>query len=229
MSLRPIARLISAGFLLVMLTITSGCVSVTPIRVSVNAFAASDAQRLKKFVILPGNPGLSEFDLGFLETKDSLERSLLERGFLPSSNPRETELYVFVSYGIGAPQVYTRSYQVPVYGQISGGVSTVNAVVMGPRGPSTVVGTVVQQPVYGVTGYQTSTSSTVTYTRWARIDAIDAKEFGKSKNLKSVWEAKLVSTGTIGDLRLVLPSMLRAGADFFGKSSGREVEVQVAL
>lgn len=215
--------------LLVVLAIFSGCVSVAPVRVSVNAFATSDAPRLKKFVILPGNPGLSEFDLGFIETKDSVERTLLERGFVPSSNPRETELYVFVSYGIGAPQVYTRSYQVPVYGQISGGVSTVNAVVMGPRGPSTVVGTVAQQPVYGVTGYQTSTSSTVTYTRWARIDAIDAKEFGKSKNLKSVWETKLVSTGTSGDLRLVLPSMLSAGAGFFARSSGRAIEVDVPL
>lgn len=202
-----------------------GCVVTRPVKVSVNSYSSYEALTLKRFSILPGNKGVSEFDLDFMETKDAVERALLAKGFQRAEKPNQSEIVIFLSYGIGLPQTQTQTYQMPVYGQVAGGTSTVNATVFGPRGPSVVTGTITQPPVYGVTGHQTTTSTTTTFTRWMRVDAVNVPEYIRSKVMKSVWDTRMISTGTNGDLREIIPVMVDAGAQYFGQSTGRSVDV----
>jgi hypothetical protein len=221
------AAVLAAGLLL---TALSGCVVAPPlVSVSVNSYASAEAPTLKRFAIMPGNKGVSEFDLDFLETKDAVEQALLSQGFELAAKPDRAQILVFVSYGIGLPQTHTHSYQMPVYGQIGGGTSRVNSTVITPQGISHVTGTITQQPVYGVTGYSTKTSTTTTYTRWLRVDAINMSEYLKTKSIKSTWDTRMVSIGTNGDLRQIIPVMLRAGLPYFGKTSGQTIQTNVSL
>jgi hypothetical protein len=80
-------------------------------------------------------------------------------------------------------------------------------------------------PTYGVTGYQTGTVTHTVYGRWMRIEAVDYAEFIRTKTIKRIWETKITSVGSSGDLRQLIPIMIAAAESNLGQNTGKTVDV----
>ncbi len=202
-----------------------GCATAPRYQVSVNSLRSPDAILLKTFIVASGNKDVGENDLQFIEARGLLESALLAKGFVYAESPAKADLVVFLSYGIGEPKTYTTTYTMPVYGQTGGGTSQVNTTVYGTRGPQIVTSTVSQPVTYGVTGHQTKTSSRTLFGRWLRVDAISAADYKKTGRFRSVWETKVVSAGSSGDLRLIIPVMIRGAQNYLGEDTGRYIDL----
>ena len=65
-----------------------------------------------------------------------------------------------------------------------------------------------------------------TYQRAINITAYDFKVFKASKELRQVWKVSVTSEGWSGDLREVMPVLLAQARPYFGKSTGRKIDVK---
>ncbi len=205
--------------------ILAGCAA--PFSASISGFSRPDAQLYKRFFLLPSESGLTVNDLQFQEAARYVSNALASKGYREVSNLSECDLVVFIQYGIGSPQTFTQNYSVPIIGQTGGGTSFVTATSYGRLGPQTITGTVTQPVTYGVTGYQAGSISQTLYGRWLRLDAIDYAEFVRSKNVKSVWETRIVSVGSSGDLRRVIPVMVAAAGSYLAENTMQSIEVTI--
>ena len=205
---------LGAGLLL------GGCGSVY--NVSVNSFDDLGSNGLRKYYVLPGNPGVTEDDFEFFEAKDYLGRLLQTKGFQPTETLASAETAIFISYGLGQPQTFTSTYSVPIYGQTSaGGPTNYNIVTYGTNGPQVATGTIWQQPTNGVVGQQTQTTSTTVIPKWVRIEAIDIAEYKRTGHAKSIWVAVAVTSDNSPDLRRELPVLIASARDYIARSSGQ--------
>lgn len=205
------------------LGLLAGC--ATPFQVTVSSFSRPEATQYRSFFIFPAEQGITLSDFQFQEARGYLVKALVSRGYREAKSLLDSEIVIFLQYAIGDPQRYSRSYSIPIIGQTGGGTSYVNATSYGTYGINTVSGTVTQTPTYGVTGYNSGTVNHTIYGRWMRIEAIDYAEFVKTQSVKSLWETKITSVGSSGDLRRVLPIMVAAAEPHFGGNTGKAVEI----
>lgn len=213
---------------LIAAVLLSCCVTAQPTRIifisSVSALARSDAQEKRKFLLLPGEEGVAEMDLQFLEYAGYVRRLLGETGFVPASSVDDADAIVFLSYGIGDPKEHVYSYSVPVWGQtgVSSSYTTGTVSTNGSYSGSTTY-----VPTYGVTGHSSHVGTYTTYTRFMRVAAFDAREYVKSQKLIQVWTTTVVSTGSSGDLRRVFPYMAAACRRLVSVSTPESVKISV--
>ena len=93
---------------------------------------------------------------------------------------------------------------------------------------ATYSGTTTYTPTYGVTGSTTHIGTNTVFTRFLFLDAYDVATYLKEKKMNQVWKTNVVSTGSSGDLRLVVPYMVAAMKPYLGTNTGRKIEVEVA-
>ena len=208
---------------LLMICFLSGC--ATAFNTSVSGFSRPDAMQLKRYFILPGESGITQNDFQFQEAAGYVRKALSAKGYREAEAITGCEIVVFLQYGIGTPQTFTRNYSIPIIGQTSGGTSFISATTYGTSGVQTTTGTVTQMPTYGVTGYQSGSVSHTVYGRWLRLEAIDYVEFSRTKNVRSVWETRVASVGTSGDLRRVLPIMVAAAEKYLAENTSQSIDV----
>ena len=140
---------------------------------------------------------------------------------------KSAELAVFLSYGIGDPEKSEYSYSLPVWGQtgVSSSYTSGSVNVYGNSG--TYSGTTTYTPSYGVTGYQNIQGSNTTFTRHAFLTAYDLEEYRRTEKEKIIWDTRIASTGSSGDLRLVFPIMIAAAIDHIGTNTGKMIFVSL--
>ena len=158
----------------------------------------------------------------FKEQEGSLEYKAYEQAArleLNANGFRETtleqaEVVVFLSYGIDTGREVVLSY--PIIGQTGVSSSSTYGTVQSYGGYGTYSGTTTYTPTYGVVG--TGVTSRTEYTRFLRLDLLDRKNLAEGK-IKKLYEGKVVSRGSSGQLPAVLPTMIKAlFEDFPGKS-----------
>ncbi|MGA3209610.1 MAG: DUF4136 domain-containing protein [Syntrophales bacterium] len=153
---------------------------------------------------------------GSLEHKtyeQMVKRQLNAKGFREAP-VEQADVLVFILYGIDTGKEVVGSY--PIIGQtgISSSHSYGTAQSYGSYG--TYSGVTTYAPSYGVVG--TGVTSQTVYTRFLKLDIVDNKA-STEKQLKKLYEAKVISPGTSGQLSAVLPTMIEAlFQDFPGKS-----------
>jgi hypothetical protein len=79
------------------------------------------------------------------------------------------------------------------------------------------------------TEYRPRVEGQTSFTRYAIINAVDAKEYKAGRRLLRVWSTKIVSVGDTGDLRAMFPVIVAGAWDLLGVDSGNVVRRRVEL
>lgn len=131
---------------------------------------------------------------------------------------------VFVDYGIDDGRTETTSYSVPQWGVTGSSGSSTTGTVNVIGSTAMINATTVNRPTYGVTGYnQVSTSSRV----FRRFVKVDIAELSGDGNPKKVYEGRLKSEGTCGNLPTIMPILLQAMLANFPGESGKARSVEL--
>ncbi|QPK65506.1 hypothetical protein IVG45_06640 [Methylomonas sp. LL1] len=182
------------------------------VRSDVDALTTADAQNKQRFVILPGGKEVSEQDLQFIEFKTYVEKVLINRGFSKASSLRDGDMVLFLSYGVGAPQMYQYAYEVPVWNDMG------------------------YYPFYSrryryypmMSTYYTQRIETYTlYKRYLSLDAYDMEAYLQQQTPRQLWKISVQSEGRSNDLRLTFPYMVTAMQPYIGTNTGHMLAVDV--
>jgi hypothetical protein len=195
--------------------------------VSVSTLTDPDSSPRETFVILPSAQASDTNDLQFREVRNYLKRALISRGLVPTDGRATPQLAIFVAYGIGEPRTQTYSYSFPVWGRLPGSTTNVTATTTGNSGSSTTTGTATTQPTSGIVGNASGTSSVTTYTRYMLIQAVDIGLYQQTQVFREAWRTNIISTGTSGDLRVILPVLVAAAVPYLGTQTTHAIEVKL--
>ena len=206
-----------------------GCATVDrpQFSVGVNSFARPGSEMRKSFILLPSDQARSAEDLEFLEFAAHVERALISRGYTKGDSFETADLAVFLAYGIGEPKDHSYTYTLPVWGQTGVASSTTTGAVNVYGNTGTYSQTTTNTPQFGVKGYTTHQGSYTTFSRHAFLTAYDLVDYRQKKTEKILWETRIASVGSSGDLRRVFPIMIAAGSPYFGASTGKIVDVSL--
>jgi hypothetical protein len=216
----------AAMFTLLIGVMLSGCAGHS-YRVGVSGFSDPNHASGHSYCLLSGKDGVTVDDLEFREYAGYLRRGLGQAGFSEATNLDEADLAIFVSYGIGDAKEQAYSYSLPVYGQTGGGSYNYSGTTYSAYGSATTYGTMTQTPQYGVVGSQQFYGSTLTYLRYLTVDALDMKTLRNEKKTVSIWRTDVMSRGTSGDLRGVIPVMVAAATPNFGKNTKKQIVIDI--
>ena len=126
----------------------------------------------------------------------------------------EADVVMFFSYGIDSGKEVVSSY--PIFGQTGTSSSYTSGTVTSYGNYATYSGTTYNTPTYGVVG--SGVTSGTKYTRFLKVELLESPALAKG-DIKKVYEAKVVSSGSSNQVAVVLPTMIKAlFEDFPGKS-----------
>ena len=175
--------------------------------------AAADQQGKTRFVVLPGNPGGNEQDLQFIEFKAYIEKILANRGYSKASSLQDSNVVMFLSYGVGNPEIRQYSYEVPMWNDM--GYYPMSRYYRG------------FYPGYGVGGYTQRIDSYTTFRRYLVLEACDKDAYLLQQQRKQLWKTSVQSSGSSNDLRLVFPYMAAAMQAYIGQNTGHMLTVDI--
>lgn len=175
--------------------------------VTVDALSARSSHR--KVAIFSGMPSMKEGSLEFAEVKKGIRFILEKNGYEVTEAANDADVFVSVSFGISEPDVDYSSYSSPVFGYDSGSSSytemSVNRSYFGSAA------TVTQGKGLYLQGYTSKLVKKTKYNRLLILRGLDAQAI-RDGNEKELWLVRASSTGSSGDLRLVLPALLGASS-----------------
>jgi hypothetical protein len=222
----PISRHLLANMIAVVFAGALSACAVPPrYQMSINTLIDPTSPSGHSFVVLPGGVGADTNDLQFLEVRGYMNRALRSRGFTPAASGQTPDLAVFVAYGIGDPVNQSYSYSMPAWGQIPGSTTSITATSTGASGQSTTTATATTAPRYGVVGSRQGTYSYTTFTRYLVVRAVDVARYRESGVVREAWHTAVVSTGSSGDLRAVLPILIAGSSRYLGSNTGQAVSI----
>ena len=205
-----------------------GCVLATCVISKVDAYALPTVDPQQVYQVAPSDNALWG-DLQFQEAAGTMRNALKLSGFNVAADPRQKpDVVVITEYGVGPPRTLTRSVSSSVYGFVDKPAGTAT---IAPA-PGMLPGTyTVDQPTvksYQQVGSETKTLSATVYERRLTMVAYDFKAYQERHEQRQIWKVSVVSEGTSGDLRDVLPSLIAAAQPYIGKSTGKQVDVTLA-
>ncbi len=203
-------------------------IEVRKFETSVDSISTPAAVEKKRYLILPGEKNTPREDLQFLEFAGYVEKAMSEKGFARVSTPDDSDVIVFLTYGIGGPEKHLVSYTVPHFGQtgVSGSHTTGTVTNIG-GGMSSFSGMTTYTPTYGVTGYSSGINEFTTFPRFIMLDAFDSEAYRKENAFKQVWRTRADSIGMSNDLRLVFPYMLVSMKPHISTNTGKKIVYQL--
>ena len=146
---------------------------------------------------------------------------------MKSHSLKDADILIFVTYAIGDPKTHQYTYSVPTYGQTGIASTQTSGTVNAYGNTATYSGTTTYTPTFGITGQSTRSADVTTYTRFLVLDAYDVESYIRDQKMNQVWKTSVTSTGSSGDLRLVMPYMVAALQPYVGTNTGRKVDVTV--
>lgn len=153
---------------------------------------------------------------GSLEHKSyklAVERELSAKG-LKAVPVESADIVVFMTYGIDDGKQVVGSY--PIFGQTGVASSYTSGSVYSYGRFGNYAGSTTYTPTYGVIG--TGVSTDTEYTRYFKLELMDKHALEKNQ-INKLYEGKVVSKGSSGQLSVVMPYMVKAlFEDFPGKS-----------
>lgn len=201
-----------------------GCASMTRYNALVSTLG--DAPAAGAVIVLPGAAGTDTSDLQFKEVRRYVARSLEGTGVTIVTDLRQARLAIFVRYGIGEPQTQVVPYTAPIFGTVPGSTTNVQGTVSGTGGTSAVSGTLTTQPRLGVVGAVSGATTVTSFTRWLLLNTYRIPtEPGSTPTELS--RTAVVSTGSSGDLRLVLPYLVASSAPYLGRDTRQAVAISL--
>lgn len=156
---------------------------------------------------------------GSLEHKayeDLVRRHLSKNGFRETT-AAQADLAVFISYEIDNGREVVSSY--PIFGQTGVASSyTYGNVYRSYGGSASYSGATTYTPTYGIVG-SAATSDTV-YTRKVQLDMLNRRLLDQDK-VSKIYEGRVLSSGSSGQLNLVMPYLIESLFQEFPGNSGK--------
>jgi hypothetical protein len=176
----------------------------------------------KSYVVVPddGQDGSLEF-----RTYAALLKERLTQHGWREATIEAADVAIFLQYQIGQGRDVTFSY--PIFGSVPTGTATTTGTVTTYGNMSTINTTTTQQSRLGVVG--TGTGSRTVYDRAVRVTMFSLPGYREQKRMEALYEGEIRSSGSTGDLPIVMPALLQGlFSDFPGKS-GTTQEVSIPI
>lgn len=177
--------------------------------------AAIERAQPGTFIIDTPNRALDKGSLEFQAVADAISSSLAAQGYTRIEPPIEPQILVLVDYSISDPIPIASSYTIPIWGQTGVSSSSTYGTMYGNSYSSQTT----YVPTYGVTGYNTGTTTDLVYVRSLIVRGIDFKSFLAGSG-REIWKTQVLSRGSTPYLHEVLPYLLKAGAPYFATNAG---------
>jgi len=224
MKLRNIMWL--AVFVIFLQACATGRYSEPEFIINIDSISSENYVHNKKYILLPGTKEVSPRDLQFQEYANYLIRVLHPKGYRLSS-VEDADLVIFLQYGIGEPEEYTKNFVVPIFGQTGIASSHLYGNTSFIGNTANFSGTAINTPRYGVRGFVPSRREYVLYNRYVSITAFDRRAFAESEEVIQVWETSITSRGASDDLRRVFPIMIATAFPYISENTGQKVKLRV--
>jgi hypothetical protein len=214
--------------LLVLASMICGCATpVTSFVVSVDSLNNGKLISEKRYLISSGMKDVNADDLQFMEYVSYVKRAFASQGLTVVEDPKDAEIAVFLTYGIGEPKEHAYTYSVPIWGQTGVSSARTFGQVSSFGNFGTYSSHTTYTPTYGIVGSNTRQGTFITYFRYLVIDAYDLDAYRKSQKEVQVWKTTIASVGSSGDLRRVFPALVAASSPYFGKNTGQKIIVEL--
>lgn len=196
--------------LLLFLALLTGCAGLVQSNVAVfHEFPAAPSK--VKYAAIPFKD--QQGNLEYKSYERLIKEELAKRGFVEVS-AEEADVVMFFSYGIDSGKEVVSSY--PIFGQTGTSSSYTSGTVTSYGNYATYSGTTYNRPTYGVVG--SGVTSDTKFTRFLKVELLESSALAKG-DIKKIYEAKVVSSGSNNQVAVVMPTMIRAlFEDFPGKS-----------
>lgn len=171
-------------------------------------------------------PDVNPEGLEFREFKGLAELALLHEGFVTWEGP-SAEIAIFLSYGIGDPQVHYETISYPTFGLVPDGTYNVEASSRTFGHTTYTSGAVRVGKRLAVTGYETRTRTKVKYDRFLALSAVDLAHYRATGAIVEVWRTTVTSTGSSDDMRRILPVMMAAAMRRLAVSTPGKIDVDI--
>lgn len=198
-----------------------GCAHVVSNVTSFHELPSNGLDRTYKFLPMEGQDGKIEYEVYANRISKKLEgyNYILEKGSV------DPDYFVLFNYGIGGGG--TISGSMPIYGQTGGGTSyTSGTVSTNYGGYGSYSGTTYSMPTFGQVG--SIPYSIRQHDRVLNLKIISSKE-SKAGKAKVVYEGRVQSSGSSGEIAVVLPSMIEALFRDFPGNSGKTKRITTEL
>jgi hypothetical protein len=219
-----VRRFAAAGLTLTALT---GCASMG-VQSKVTTFHQLTAADAGTFVIFPWRKE-NEGSLEFATYANQVAASLETKGYKRAPEAEAGKYIVMLDYGIDDGRIETTSYSIPQYGVTGYSGSTTSGTVSTFGNTSYVDATTSGTPVYGAKEYIPASTSTTIYRRFVSVDIIDGAALGPDGKPKRLYEGRLRSEGSCGNLPTVMPVLVQAMFQEFPGTSGTARTASVPL
>jgi len=215
-------------FIITSLVLT-GCsiIRQQPFNILVNSLASPEAELKRTYILLPGNPGMTVDDLQFKEYAAYVTRALYAKGFLPVNYGEQPDVAIFLSYGIGNPEVVQHSYSIPIWGQTGISSSYTNGTATSYGNTTTYSGNTSFTPTYGITGFIPKTKTEIRYLKYITLNGLDYMAFKASGRQVKLWFTGIVNDGPSFDLRALFPCMIAASVPYLATNTGEIETVKI--
>ena len=198
-----------------------GCAHVVSHVTFFHELTSNSSSHTYKFLPLKGQEGSLEYEAYAKRISNKLERYnyILEK---ENTNP---EYFVIFNYGIGDGGTITGS--IPIYGQTGGGTSFTSGTVSSSYGGfASYSGTTYSMPTFGQV--DSIPYSVRQHDRVLNLKIVSYKD-SHDGNVKVVYEGRVKSSGSSGEIAVVLPSMIEALFRDFPGHSGETKKITTEL
>jgi hypothetical protein len=192
-----------------------GCATVESKVSRFHTLSSVSSAKTFKFIQLDGQAGSIEFD----SYAQRVSKKLQAYGWRHETT-KTPDVAVFISYWIGDGKSVSES--MPIFGQTGGGTSYTSGSVYAGGRPATFSATTFTAPTYGQVGVVPIHRTY--YTRTLVMKIHDLKQGNKS-----IFEGRVVSTGTSSQISEVMPNMIDALFKKFPGESGKTITVEEAM
>lgn len=209
--------------IIIVLLAGAGC-SFSPIhQVEVDALSRIDPQVPKTYVLVSGDPAISENDIRFQEFAEYVRRAMWSRGYDEVGPQAPPSYVVAMDYGISEPIETVSTKQVARYGEVGVKKETTEGSTTKSGNTETYKETTEYEPQTGIIGYDTVTEHHVSYEKFLTLTAYSWKDHVMGRTDYQVWTLDVVSEGASSDLRHVFPVLAAAARNYIGTASaGKE-------
>ena len=206
------------------LALLAGC-SSTNFYNDVTSIADNSITGCCTFAVLPADENVDQASLAWRRLEGQLVRALENQGFSKVASDEIPDIGILAVVGIGDPR--SENFSVPMWGQTgtttTGSTTTGTVNVFGNTASVNSNTTYNAMPTYGIVGSMQGTRTV--YDRYLALHAYslnDKTEFG---DYLEAWSTIIRSSGSSGDLSVVLPYMIAAGQPYLGKNLAAQKRV----
>ena len=190
------------------------------VKVSVDSIVGEKNIPSKRYVWLSGTPGISQSDLYFREFSRYFQAILSEYGYQKSTN-KGASIAIYFSYGVSPGRTTQYTTTTPIYDWVGGDTIVYTETTKDEKGETTSTTRAITTPIrQRLVGMSVGSGLYTVFTRFVSLTAKQYRRDQKPKDMTTLWQTRITSTGPSSDLRALMPVMAAAAAPYIAADTG---------